>query len=148
MTGTVPALVKYMMDLSVEDKLKIYDLNEHKEKRSLSQNAYSWKLINEIANKVGKSKEEVHMQMIKDYSQCEVIKVLSKIDLSKWDLYFEKIVDKEENGVSTSYYKVFTPSHNMNTKEMSIYLDGIIQEAENLGIPTLTKNEIERMKLN
>lgn len=145
MTGDPYRLIKYLVD--IPDKTKIYDLNEHKEKRSLSQNAYSWKLINEIANKVGKSKEEVHLQMIRDYSQCEVIKVLTKIDLSKYDLYFEKITDKEEEGVSTTYYKVYTPSHNMNTKEMSIYLDGIIHEAENLGIPTLSSEEIERMKL-
>ena len=35
----------------------------------------------------------------------------------------------------------------MDTKEMSIYLDGIIQEAENLGIPTLTEEQIKAMKL-
>lgn len=147
MVGNVFKLVKHMMDMSMEDKSKTYELKEFKPKRSLSQNGYAWSLINEIANKVGKSKEEVHLQMIKDYSQCEVIKVLSKIDLSMYDLYFDKIIDKVEDGVETSYYKVYKPSHNMDTKEMSIYLDGIIQEAENLGIPTLTEEQIKAMKL-
>ena len=147
MVGNVFKLVKHMMDMSMEDKSKTYELKEFKPKRSLSQNSYAWSLINEIANKVGKSKEEVHLQMIKDYSQCEVIKVLSKIDLSMYDLYFDKIIDKVEDGVETSYYKVYKPSHNMDTKEMSIYLDGIIQEAENLGIPTLTEEQIKAMKL-
>lgn len=147
MVGNVFKLVKHMMDMSMEDKAKTYELKEFKPKRSLSQNSYAWSLINEIANKVGKSKEEVHLQMIKDYSQCEVIKVLSKIDLSMYDLYFDKIIDKVEDGVETSYYKVYKPSHNMDTREMSIYLDGIIQEAENLGIPTLSDEQIKEMKL-
>ena len=147
MIGDVFKLVKHMMDMSLEDKSKTYELKEYKPKRTLSQKAYAWSLINEIANKVGKSKEEIHIQMIKDYSQCEMIKVLSKVDLSMFDLYFEKVTDKVEDGVETSYYKVYKPSHKMDTKEMTIYLDGIIQEAENLGIPTLTEEQIKELKL-
>jgi hypothetical protein len=30
---------------------------------------------------------------------------------------------------------------------MSIFIDGIIQDCEQQGIPTLTKEEIERMRL-
>ena len=33
----------------------------------------------------------------------------------------------------------------MDTKEMSILLDGTVKEAEQLGIPTLTEKEIERL---
>lgn len=142
-TGNIYYITTKLMNLPKEEKEKIFDLSEHKEKRSLSQNAYAWKLINEIANKVNLSKEEVHLNMLKHYSQVEQFKVLSSVDVSKYDLYFEKMCEKG----GYTYYKVYTPSHNMNTKEMSIYLDGIIQEAENLGIPTLSEEEIERMKL-
>ena len=68
-TGNIYYITTKLMNLPKEEKEKIFDLSEHKEKRSLSQNAYAWKLINEIANKVNLSKEEVHMNMLKHYSQ-------------------------------------------------------------------------------
>ena len=40
-----------------QDKDKLFEIKEHKEKRSLSQNAYAWKLITEIGNAIRKSKE-------------------------------------------------------------------------------------------
>ena len=37
-------------------------------------------------------------------------------------------------------------SHTYDSGEMSILIDGVVQEAKQLGIETLTPNELERMK--
>ena len=41
---------------------------------------------------------------------------------------------------------MFEGSSEMDSREMAILLDGVVQEAEQLGIPTLTPNEIARLK--
>ena len=48
-----------------QEKDKLYEIKEYKQKRSLNANAYMWVLINEIANKVHLSKEEVYLNMLK-----------------------------------------------------------------------------------
>ena len=58
----------------------IDNLLNPKRHRSLSQNAYMWQLINEIGVKVRKSKEEVYLQMLKDYGQQEMVSILSSVD--------------------------------------------------------------------
>ena len=45
-----------------------------------------------------------------------------------------------------SWYKVIKGSSEYDTKEMSVFIDGIVQEAEQLGIDTLPPAEIERLK--
>lgn len=146
-TGDIFQIMSRLQSLPKEDKLKIFDLSEHKEKRSLTQNAYAWKLINEIANKVNESKEKVHLDMLKHYSQTSKIMLRADIDIKGFIPYYELEGYAVVKGVKYAAYKVFKPSHEMNTYEMSKYLSGIVQEAENLGIPTLSDEVIGRMKL-
>lgn len=49
MIGTAEALVKWLFN---QNREKLFEVKEHKEKRTLTQNAYMWSLINEIANKM------------------------------------------------------------------------------------------------
>ena len=42
--------------------------------------------------------------------------------------------------------KVYEGSSQMNKQEFSILLDGVRQEAEQLGIPTLTPEEISKLR--
>ena len=51
MIGKCQDLIQYLFE---QDRDKLFEIKEYKEKRSLSQNAYAWKLINEIGNKIGK----------------------------------------------------------------------------------------------
>lgn len=144
-TGDSYKLIKYLVD--VKDKTKLFDISEHKEKRSLSQNAYSWKLSNQLADKLGLSKEAMHFQLLKDYGQSEKVSVLSSIDLTGYCDYCEEIGKSTLNGKEFTHYKIYKPTHEMNSKEMSVFIDGLVQECENVGIPTLTREEIEGMKL-
>lgn len=144
------------MDLIISgeyDNLKDIDaldieIEKHREKRSKTQNAYAWELITQLGNKLLKSKEEIYYQMLKDYGQSELISALSTIDLHGYYKYFEKVGSGEVNGKEFTHYKIFKGSSEFNTLEMKIFIDGIIQECESVGIPTLTENEISKMKLN
>ena len=125
----------------------IDNLLNPKRHRSLSQNAYMWQWINEIGVKVRKSKEEVYVQMLKDYGVSEIVSMLSSINPEGFFKYYEAIGTGIVNNKEFTHYKIFKGSSEYDTKEMSVLIDGVIQEAENLGIPTLTKEEIEKMRL-
>ena len=144
MIGNPEELSSYLWQL---DKDKLYEIKEYKEKRSLTQNAYSWKLQNLIANKMRISNEEVHFNMLKSYGKFEVISLLDDVDCENYFTYYEEIGKSELNGKTFKHIKVYKPTHKMDTKEMSIFIDGVIQEAQQLGIEVIEKNEIERMNL-
>lgn len=51
-----------------------------------------------------------------------------------------------DDGKLYRVYIVMRGSHTYDTKEMSTLIDGVVQEAKELGIETMTPDEIERMK--
>ena len=143
MIGNAEAIIQYMFQ---QDREKLYEVREYKQKRSLTANAYFWVLVNEIANVTNQSKDEIHLQMLKEDGQNQVISVQSNIDISKFIKYFEEIGHGRVNGKDFTHYRVFEGSSEMDIREMAILLDGVVQEAEQLGIPTLTPAEIARLK--
>lgn len=145
MRGTVEQIIQWLFN---QDREKIFEIKEYKSKRSRSQNNYAWELITQIGNVLRKSKEEVYLQMLKDYGQSEVVSMLSSIDPKGYFKYFEAIGTGITNDKEFTHYKIFKGSSEFDTKEMSIFIDGIVQEAEQLGISTLTKEEIARLNLN
>jgi hypothetical protein len=141
MTGTPLELIAWLTTRPE----KVYEITEYHEKRSLSANAYAWVLINKIADVLRKSKEEVYFQMLKDYGQSEFVSVLSEIDVSGYFKYYEEYGKGHVEGREFTHYKVYKGSSEFDSKEMSILIDGIVQEAKNLGIETRTPQEINQM---
>lgn len=129
------------------DKDTVYDvkIDKHREKRSLNANAYLWKLVTEIGNVLSKSKEEVYLQMLKDYGQSMLIPVPRGTIPSRIIKYYEFECSSQLNGKDADWYKCYIGSSEYNTKEMSILLEGVVQEAKNLGIKTKDDIELERM---
>ena len=142
MLGNAEEVIRFLFE---QDREKIWEIKEYKSKRSLNQNAYFYKLIGEIADNLRVSKAEIHLKLLKDYGQSEVISVLSEIDISGYFRYYEEIGKGTVNGKEFTHYRIYKGSSEMDTKEMSILLDGTVKEAEQLGIPTLTEKEIERL---
>ena len=129
-----------------QDRDKIFEIKEHKEKRSLSQNNYAWKLITEIGNIIRKSKEEVYFDMLKHYGQSEIVSILSDVNPVGYFKYYEAIGTGMVNNKEFTHYKIYKGSSEFDSKEMSIFIDGVIQEAQQLGIQTLTPNQIMELK--
>lgn len=142
MIGTPEKLSQYLWQL---DKNKKYEIKEYREKRSLNSNAYAWKLITEIGNVVRKSKEEVYLQMLKDYGQSEIVSMLSSISPVGYFKYYEKFGTGTINNKDFTHYKIYKGSSEFDSKEMSIFIDGIVQEAKQLNIQTLEDIEIEEL---
>lgn len=129
------------------DKDTVYDvkIDKHREKRSLNANAYLWKLVTEIGNVLNKSKEEVYLQMLIDYGQSEMVSILSEIDVKGYFKYYKLAGTSILNGKEFNHYKIYKGSSEYDTKEMSILLNGAVEEAKNLGIKTKDDIELERL---
>ena len=143
MLGTPQQIIEWLFN---QDRDKVFEIKEHREKRSLTANAYAWALIGKIADVLRTSKDEVYLLMLKRYGQSEVVSVLSFIDVSGYFKYYEKIGSGTVQGKEFSHYRIFRGSSEYDSKEMAILIDGIISEAKELEIETLPPREIERLK--
>ena len=85
--------------------------------------------------------------MLKNYGQRELISMLSSIDPKGYIKYYEEFGKGVVKGKEFTHYKIFKGSSEYNTLEMKYLLDGVIHEAEQLGIPTLSDEEISKMRL-
>lgn len=137
--------------LDMVDTLHEYDklavkIDRYKEKRSLNANAYAWQLIGKIGDATRLSKEEVYLRMLKEYGQSDLVSVLSHIPVVHYFKYYEEAGESTLNGKLFKHYRVYKGSSEFDTREMSIFIDGIVSEAKNLGIETMTPNEIAKMK--
>ena len=143
MIGTPQEVIQWLFD---QDKDKKFEIKEYHKKRSLNANAYAWTLIGKIADVVRNSKEEVYIEMLKKYGQSEIVSVLSDIDVTEYFKYFEQIATVKLQGKNFTHYKVFKGTSEYNTAEMAVFIDGVISEADELGIDTLPPNEVEKIK--
>ena len=146
LTVNEEAAAKNLYDeLHEVEKLSVR-IDKYREKRSLNANAYAWKLLTEIANVCRSSKDEVYLEMLKRYGQSEIISVLAHIPIGEYVKYCEEAGESKLNGKLFKHYKVYKGSSEFDTREMSIFLDGIVSEAEELGIQTETPEQIARLK--
>ena len=143
MIGTPQQIIPWLFD---QDREKVFEIKEHKEKRSLNANAYAWSLITKIADALRTSKEECYLEMLKRYGQSEIVSVLSEINVEGYFKYYEPIATATLQGKEFTHYKIYKGSSEYDTREMSILIDGIVSEAKELGIETIPPNEIERLK--
>ena len=144
MIGNSQQIIQWLFQQ--KDLEKKYEIKEHRQKRSLSQNAYCWELIGQIADSLRKSKEDVYFQMLKDYGQSEIMSVRSDINIAGYFKYDEEAGTGQVNGKEFTHYKVYKGSSEFDTREMSIFIDGVIQEAQALDIQTLTPSQIAELK--
>ena len=135
-----------MVDFHKNHEKLTLNISECKEKRSLNANAYAWLLIGKIGNTTRASKEEVYLRMLKDYGQSDLVSVLAHIPVEHYFKYYEEAGESTLNGKLFKHYRVYKGSSEFDTREMSIFIDGIVSEAKNLGIETMTPNEIAKMK--
>lgn len=143
MIGDAKTLVKWLLD---QEPTKVWEVKEYHERRSLNANAFAWSLIGKIADHLRASKDEIYLQMLKAYGQSKMISVLAGIPLDGYIKYYEPIGSGTVQGKLFTHYKVYKGSSEYDTREMAIFIDGIISECEQMGIHTLPDSEVRRIK--
>ena len=120
----------------------MYEVKPYHEKRSLNANSYFYVLQNKLAQVLKTSNDELHERLIKSYSTVTIITVPDTYDIKGFIKYYDIYNKGEIKGNSVIQYKVYKPSHEMNTKEFSRLLDGLISECKEMEIETKTKEEL------
>lgn len=154
--GTQNITVTVNADFSMEyDELKDKDINveikKYSKHRSLDLNAYCWTIIDKISEKTGIKKTEVYRNAIKDIGGVSTIICVKDEAVDSlcdgWSHHgtgwmSEKTKSKIPGCTNVTLWygsSVYT------TKQMCDLVDSLIQDAESIGIPTITEKEKERL---
>lgn len=142
MIGTPKYLIKKLLELP-EDKE--YEIKEHKKKRTLDQNSYYWVLLGKLSQKLRIPQEELHFELIKRSCPFTEILVPDEADLRVIE-YYEERGKITKNNKLFKIIRVYVGSSKLDTTEMGILLDNLIEECKLQGIETLPPYELERIK--
>lgn len=123
------------------DPEREYEVREHRQRRSLTQNAYYWAMLNKLAAKLGYSDSEVHKDMLRDYGVCEVFYISKAVPL---DDYF-KYYDVQQVIGDSLMVKVYKGSSHMDSSEFTRLINGMREECELQGIDVMTPEEMARL---
>lgn len=128
-----------------------YEISPAKKKRSLNANSFAWKLINDIALAVRESPEDVYREALKNIPNiCEVLCVQDKAVDSMERLWTRnhigRRVEREESKIKgcTNLY-IYYGSSDFDTRQMSMLIDNLVQDAQALGIETRPEEEIKSL---
>ena len=130
------------------------ELNKHREKRTLNANAYCWVLCDKIAKKLTVpdavvTKEDVYKDAIFNIGTFQPMIVEEKAydNLKRiWEkqglgFLIQEVSRKDKCIRINCYYG----SSTYNTKEMSLLIELLVQQAKEQGIETKTQAEIDSL---
>lgn len=146
----LPRILDFIANLDAESDYELV-IKQHRQKRSLNANNYSWKLTDELAEKlivagVKITKEECHAEMIYRYGQVMldengeqvIISVRQGVKITDFYPYAKEIGTGTVKGKDFTHYRIYRGSHTYDTKEMSTFISGIVEECKEQGIDTDT----------
>lgn len=130
------------------EKLNI-SVKKFREKRSLDANAYAWVLLQKLAEASKSDKWTMYLQCLQRYSRAFTHVIVKENAVEKMKELYRTCIDLGEvtvNGQTGHQLQVYYGSSTFDSKEMSVFIDGIVSECKELGIQTMTPAEIERIK--
>lgn len=143
MQGSPIECIAYLTRLDPE---KTYEVKEVRRRRSMTQNAYYWAMLNKLARALRMSDSEVHMNMLREYGSCDVLSVSPRVPLGDYFEYYD-VIGTDWNGCEEMRtVKVYKRSSAMDSAEFSCLIDGMREECEAQGIDVMTPEEIARLR--
>lgn len=141
-----------LAELANMERISI-ELKPYRAKRSLNANSYFHALCDQLAKAQNPPMTPARMknELIARYGQKEIIDEVPVV--IKTNLPIEVMLENETlhtwpakgGDQNTTYYYVFRGSSTYDTKEMSVLIDGTIEECKLYGIDTKTDRELEEM---
>ena len=150
-TVTVTADFREMYG-ELKDALVDIQIKKAQKHRSMEANRYCWVLVDQIAARQHMKKSEVYRKAILDIGGVSTDMLMKSEAVVPFRQIWEKqglgnqveIVDEDLDTGECSV-RVYFGSSTYDSAQMSAMLDSLIQDAEALGIPTITPKEEERM---
>ena len=135
------------------EKLKGKELwveaSEYERNRSLKQNRYMWELLKAIGDHkdINRSRQDVYEIMLERYEfpLAENVRLSAGLFNEAHIEFAHKHFFLTKQGRKYNYYSVFRGTSLMSSKELTVFINHIIDEAKELGIETLPPEELKRM---
>ena len=146
LVGNRKAVITWLMD---QPEGKMWKVTEFREKRSLDSNSYYWELLSQLKDVLHTSSKELHEQLLQRYSvpvmyedRPVVITIKDGIPLDMLPGHWMAV--RHKNGL-TAYMQI-KGSSEMDSKEMSNLITGLVSECKEVGIETMTPQELKGLK--
>ena len=130
-----------------------FDVEPHKEKRSLNANSMYFSMVNKMAKALRISNHAMHNQLLRKYGKPQMIDGQEVwIALPDTPETEKQIEEDEYNHFqptnrktgSKRWYLLLKPSHEFDTSEMSRLIDGTAEEMRQMGLVPPMDEEIEK----
>lgn len=136
----------------LKDDAVVVEIKKARRHRSLDANAYAWVLIDQIAAKARIKASEVYRSAIREIGgvssdlqmPMEAVEPFREIWQKNGIGNQVELISADEN-TGWVQARVYYGSSTYDTAQMSRLIDILIQDAEALGIPTITPAEEERL---
>ena len=139
---------------SAKDRGYSVEIKPWRERRSLDANAYFHVLVDKIAKIMKLGSDETKVRLVLEYGtimrdengEKVGIKLPVSVDVNKVYKYAKWFDERMENDHKFNCYIIYEHTHNMDTKQMTRLIDGTVYEAKELGIETMTPEQLSIMK--
>ncbi len=138
-----------------KDKVISLAIKIFRKDKSLTANGYLWLLCGRLAETLNTTKWEVYKHELKKWSSeftymvvepktAEYLK--ANEDEEGADFRVVEILNEGElNGKKAVQVLAYLGSHTFDSKQMSVLIDGVVQDCKELNITTKSDEEIERL---
>ncbi len=140
--------ISRLREATAKGKQLSVEIKQHRNRRSLNANAYLWVLLGKMAEVLRTSKDELYLMMLERYGVYTHIIVKPHVVeqvKAQWRTVRElgEVIVNGQKGIQLQCY---FGSSTYDTKQMSVLIDGVVSECQELGIDTLPPDEIQMMK--
>lgn len=119
----------------------------HREKRSLTANAYFWVLCQKLAEVTQISHDEMYLNLLERYGVGIPVIVTSDAvgKMRQTWRTVREIGEGKINGRKAIQLMCYFGSSTYDTKEMSRLIDGVVSECKEVGIETMSQQNIDSL---
>lgn len=132
----------------ITDKALAVTAKTYRRKRGKDANAYAWVLMQRIAEAIHADKWDVYLQMLGRYGVFTHIIVRPGIVdrvTQEWRTV-KNLGEVTVAGQTGIQLQCYFGSSTYDSREMAVFIDGVVSECQEMGLETATPEELERMK--
>lgn len=157
MTGNAEQVTLWLMRQGKPDKL--YDISEHRERRSLDSNSYYWVLVAKLSQKLRMSSARIHNTMLREVAPPFLIDGrIAMQPIPDTDEAENQVIESTtfhlkpssgtiegKDGQVYRWYIILRGSSTFNKEEMNALIDRIVEECKQQDIEVVSSDELARM---
>ena len=145
------SLARQIVEAIKAGVLYVVEIKRHRKRRSLDQNAMYWSILGQLAKALRISDSRAHNLMLRRYGAVETIDGKTvKLVLPDTEEAAQRADEAESyhikptsqvkvgmDGINYRTYLLLKGSHEMDTAEMKRLIDGVMDEAKQMGLTLL-----------